>query len=304
MFINNVILVNDVYLPLLNKPLMFMNLLSITKKICQENKLVLSRSRGQNFLVNSQVYDDIVEAAGLSADDVVLEVGPGLGFLTQRLALKAKKVIAVELDYGVYDYLSKNKLIPENVELVHGDALKLDIRNWKLGGGYRIIANLPYQITSRFLRLYLENNEIRPKEMVLMLQKEVAERIAAKPGKMSLLSVSVQFFAQAEILFLVKRENFWPIPEVDSALIRIKIKKNIPAVKEKSFFQMLKFAFSAKRKMIKNNLAGGYRVSTDRVVNLLDQAGISGTARAQDLSLDDWLKLHDLISQEPEFSLN
>ncbi|MEA1962680.1 MAG: 16S rRNA (adenine(1518)-N(6)/adenine(1519)-N(6))-dimethyltransferase RsmA, partial [Patescibacteria group bacterium] len=221
-----------------------------TKQICKENNIKPVRSRGQNFLINEDVYDFIVNAAEIKKDDIILEVGPGLGFLTEKLARKVKRVIAVELDDKLANLLKvnlKEKKI-DNVEVVNGNILDFRIKNriknqesrikdnnqnydrssldslfFILNSKYKIVANLPYNITSVFLRKFL-SCENKPKSMVLMLQKEVADRIVAGPGKMSLLAVSVQFYAKAEIIKYVPKIDFWPVPKVDSAVIQLRIK--------------------------------------------------------------------------------
>ena len=265
-----------------------MNLLEQTKELCRLYNIKPARSRGQNFLIQEEIYDRMVEQADLQPDDVVLEVGPGLGFLTAKLAAKAKQVIAVELD----DKLSKVLKIGlaangvENVQVVNEDILKFSIFNFQ----YKIVANLPYNITSIFLRKFLEA-EVRPELMVLMLQKEVAERICAKAGKMSLLAVSVQFYAQLEILKIVEKENFWPKPEVDSAIIKLEVRSKKLEVNEREFFRLVKFGFSAKRKMLKNNLAAGLKISQPEAENKIIKAGFNEKIRAQELSVGDWLKL-------------
>ncbi|MCK5211736.1 ribosomal RNA small subunit methyltransferase A, partial [Candidatus Parcubacteria bacterium] len=211
-----------------------MDLLKKTQEICEYYNIKPARSRGQNFLIRENIYDKIVEIADLNKDDVVLEVGPGLGFLTERLAKKAKKVIAVELDDKLVNILEERMKEQEieNVEVVNEDILKIifnfqfsifkqfSISNFQLFKKYKVVANLPYNITAKFLRLILSRPD-KPESMTLMLQKEVAERIVAGPGKMSKLAVSVQFYASAKIIDYVGKENFWPEPKVDSAIIKI-----------------------------------------------------------------------------------
>jgi 16S rRNA (adenine1518-N6/adenine1519-N6)-dimethyltransferase len=275
-----------------------MNLLEKTKQICKDNNIKPARSRGQNFLISEDIYDFIVDSANLSLNDYVLEVGPGLGFLTEKIAKKVKKLTAVELDDKIVEVL-RNRLEKEginNVELINENVL--DINPCE---SYKIIANLPYNITSVFLRKFLSTNA-KPKEMTLMLQKEVAERIVAKPGKMSLLAISVQFYAEAKILKYVPKIDFWPVPEVDSALIRIKphpspLLKKEREISEKSFFRLVKFGFSAKRKMLKNNLMSGYHENEEKILKILKNCGFNLKIRAQELSLNDWFKLFGEIER-------
>lgn len=269
-----------------------MDLLKYSKDFCSENDIKPARSKGQNFLINEDVYDKIVEVAEIKKDDVVLEVGPGLGFLTEKLGEKAKKVLTVELDDKLFALLEKKikdkKL--ENIEAINMNVLDFRIDEWELRKNYKIVANLPYNITSVFLRRFL-SSVYQPKSFVLMLQKEVAERIAAKPGKMSLLAVSVQFYADAELMFKVGKEDFWPSPEVGSAVIKIITREKREEIDEKSFFRLVKFGFSSKRKMLKNNLASGLHLPQDEVVEKIIQAGFNEKVRAQELSVDDWKKL-------------
>ena len=297
------------------------NLLEETRKICKENNINPARSKGQNFLINEDVYEQIIESADLNESDRVLEVGPGLGLLTEKLASKVKKVIAVELDDKLAELL-RTKLLTdsiENVEIINQDIIelfqnlkgislrlassgqareasvemtkeennKLQIINNK---SYKIVANLPYNISSIFLRTVFELSN-KPTSLTLMLQKEVAERIIAKPGKMSLLAISVQLYAKGNIIIDVPGNNFWPAPNVESAVINLELKKGDIDIDEKKFFQLVKFGFSAKRKMLKNNLANGFHINQKEVEEKIIEAGFSPKIRAQELSVDDWKKL-------------
>lgn len=275
-----------------------MDLLNKTKEICESYGIYPSRSKGQNFLISSMAYDRIVEAAELTKDDTVLEVGPGLGFLTSRLAKNANRVLAVEMDDKLAAYL-RNALIAsdiKNVEVINEDVLKLNLNDAKYkipSAKYKIVANLPYNITSFFLRTIFSSWP-RPSEMVLLLQKEVVERICAKPGDMSLLALSIQFYAEPQKLFDVPRKDFWPSPQVDSAVIKIKTKGQDNfngSGLEKRFFQLAKIGFSAKRKMLKNNLAGGLKIGAAEAEKYLAAIGLDAKARAEDLAVDDWIRL-------------
>ena len=271
-----------------------MTLAQKTIELCKMFEIRPSRSKGQNFLINEKIYDEIVEAAGINSEDTVLEVGPGLGFLTAKLAKAAKNVVAVELDDKLANFLQigldSNDV--ENVTIVNQDVLKFNPTD--LPSGYKVVANLPYNITSIFLRTFL-NQKNRPQSLVLMLQKEVAERLIAKPGEMSMLALSVQFFGDVEIVREVKAGNFWPEPKIDSAVIRLIIDKDkrgeITHDEEKAFFRLAKFGFSAKRKMLKNNLASGLKISNAEAEKLLISVGLDEHIRAQDLSVSNWQKL-------------
>ncbi len=285
-----------------------MDLLQQTKQLCRLYNIKPARSKGQNFLIKESVYDKIIETADLGKEDIVLEVGSGLGFLTTRLAKKVKKVIAVELDNKLARIL-QTKLKSQgikNVEVVNEDILTspltpLLIRRGGLKGrGFKIVANLPYNITSRFLRKFL-STEFKSSLMVLMVQKEVAERIVARPSKMSLLAVSVQFYARPKIIQIVPASSFWPKPKVDSAIIKLEVtclrrqgSKKFE-VGEDEFFRLVRIGFSAKRKMLKNNLANGYHISTERAEKWLKIANFSPKIRAQGLSVKEWVKLFEVL---------
>ncbi|OGF27764.1 ribosomal RNA small subunit methyltransferase A [Candidatus Falkowbacteria bacterium RIFOXYB2_FULL_34_18] len=280
-----------------------MSILTKTKKLCQEYRIEPTRSRGQNFLIHEETYSQILGAADLNDGDVVLEVGPGLGFLTMELASRARKVIAVELDDRLAGVL-KRRLREEgidNVRVINKNVLDLTDEDLKKNGNYKIVANLPYNITSVFLRKFL-NVKHKPEFMVLMLQKEVAERIVASPPKMSVLAISVQRYADARIIVeRVEKDYFFPRPEVDSAIIRIDLKKSkITGVKsmekEKEFFRLVKIGFSQKRKMLKNNLASGFHIDIIKAEEILEKIGLNKKVRAQELSINDWEAILKVLS--------
>ena len=271
-----------------------MDLAQRTIELCKMYDIRPSRSKGQNFLINEKIYDEIVAAAAVNSKDTILEVGPGLGFLTARLAKVAKKVTAVELDDNLANFLQigLDSQDVENVEVVNQDILKFNPA--VLAKNYKVVANLPYNITSIFLRTFL-NSDNRPQSLVLMLQKEVAQRLAAKPGDMSMLALSVQFFGDVEIIREVKAGNFWPEPKVDSAVVRLILKDenhaDIKRSEEKAFFRMAKIGFSAKRKMLKNNLAAGLQIESSEAEKIINSVGLNTRTRAEDLSMLEWQKL-------------
>ncbi len=268
------------------------DLLAKTREICHIFDIKPARSKGQNFLINETVYDHIIEAADLNKEDIVLEVGPGLGFLTAKLAQRVKKVIAVELDDKLVQVLQTgiDSQEVDNIEIVNQDVLRFNLERMR-GVSYKIVANLPYNITSIFLRQIL-SSDYRPTSIVLMLQKEVVARIVAQPPKMSLLAVSVQLYAHPEIIEEVLAPNFWPQPKVDSAVIKINIKDNVfSKEEEKIFWRLLKTGFSAKRKMLKNNLASGLKIKQEIIETVLEKTGLEPKIRAERLSITDWQKL-------------
>lgn len=262
------------------------------KNICRQYGLAPAKSRGQNFLIDDGVVERILSAAAVDKKETILEVGPGLGILTAALTQRAGQVLAVELDLRAMAFLKDNFAGQKNLALIEGDILKINLPQiLETVGSYRVIANLPYNITSRFLRIFLALPAKKPREMILMVQKEVAERMAAKPGKMSKLSVMVQFYSEPEIIFPVGRECFWPKPAVDSAVIRLKVKDQLPAIDQKVFFRTVNVGFSARRKQLHNNLAGGFKISDEKAKEILTALGFSAQIRAQALSVNDWLRL-------------
>jgi 16S rRNA (adenine1518-N6/adenine1519-N6)-dimethyltransferase len=281
-----------------------MSLLEQTKNLCTKYYITPSRSKGQNFLIDEKAYEAMITAAQLSGDETVLEVGPGLGFLTEKLSQHAQKVIAVELDdrlATVLKKINKEKKI-SNVEIYNQDILNFSeswttaVRdNTKLS----VVANLPYNISSFFLRKFIAGNEgnIIPQRLTLMLQKEVGERLVAIPGQMSLLAISVQFYATVNLVSLVPAISFWPAPKVGSAIVTFdRINDNLEILKsrdisEKYFFRIVKIGFSARRKMLKANLASGLRLPVSTVLKTFQQVNIKEKVRAQELSLSEWLKL-------------
>lgn len=256
---------------------------------------------GQNFLNDPAVLEKIIQASGLKKTDFVIEIGPGKGVLTEELASHAKKVTAIELDDELIPVLQQKFAETKNVEIIHEDILKINIpkilSDYKLQAiSYKLVANIPYYITSPIIRLFLEQ-EIQPQEIILMIQKEVAERIVAKAGKMSILAISVQYYAQAEILFPVSKNSFFPIPKVDSAVIRIVPNKKFEKEIDRKIFRIVKAGFSAKRKTLLNNLTSSLQLEKNLVEEKIKTAGLQPTARAQELSIEDWKKLAAILEK-------
>jgi 16S rRNA (adenine1518-N6/adenine1519-N6)-dimethyltransferase len=286
------------------------NLLAETKKLCKRYNIRPARSKGQNFLIWEKVYDQIVASADLKKSDTVLEVGPGLGFLTEKLSRQAKQVIAVELDdrlaKALSERLEEQKI--KNVEVVNEDILKTDIVvllhcsivMQRAGRSYKIVANLPYNITSRFLRKFLSEVECKPALLVLLLQKEVAERLTAKPGEMSLLAVSAQFYADVKMSARVPKEAFWPMPKVESSVVKLEVRsgKLESNEDEEGFFKLVKAGFSAKRKQLQGNLSKQLKINSEKIKEILQEAGLSERVRAQELSVDEWKKLYVVLHRQ------
>lgn len=277
------------------------NILKQIKLICRTYDIRPQKQKGQNFLINQAVIKEIVGVANLKKTDVVLEVGPGLGILTEELVKHVKKVISVELDKKLFDFLKVKFSGAKNLELVYDDILKFQVPSFKFQV-YKVVANLPYNITSHFLKKFL-TTENRPTEMTLLIQKEVAERICAKPSAMSLLSVSVQLYGQPEIIEIVKKENFWPQPKIDSAILKIssikaqkEVDKYFEGITEKFFWQIVRVGYSARRKQLQNNLASGLKISAQEIKKILKQANFDPKIRAQNLSVGDWIRLAKKVS--------
>lgn len=262
------------------------------KKLCRKYNIYPSKKKGQNFLISESVLEAVVEAADLSAKDCVVEVGPGLGVLTKALARKAHKVVSVELDHNAYAAGKEILSDCKNVELINSDILK--ISNFKLleylnGDKYKMVSNLPYNITSAILKKFTSVHP-QPELIVVMVQKEVAQRVCAKPGDMSILSVAIQYYGKPEIVEVVSSGAFWPRPEIESAILKIKITKH-PKDFDKKFFQIARIGFSSRRKQLQNNLCSGLRVPRERVMGILNKLGLKPMVRAQELSVDHWIKL-------------
>lgn len=265
--------------------------LSEIKKICQTENILPAKSRGQNFLIEKNIVAKIIQAANLNGRETILEVGPGLGVLTEELVKRVKRVVAVELDKKFFNYLKDKFKNCANLELINQDILKTNLAALGLKNqNYRLLANLPYNITSVFFRFILEQ-AVRPKEMVVMVQKEVAQRILAPVGDLNLLALAIKYYGEPKILFPVSRHCFWPKPKVDSAVIKIAIKSSLPKIDKQKFFNLIKIGFSAKRKQLQNNLAKGLNEKSSKIKQVFNRLGLTEKIRAQNLALVDWLKL-------------
>lgn len=247
---------------------------------------------GQNFLQDPFALEKIANAAEIQADDCVLEVGPGLGSLTRYLALSARKVAAVELDPELIRPLQAILTPHPNVAIVRGDILDLSVSELVDQPGYIAAANIPYNITSAIIRHLLES-EPRPRRMVLTIQKEVVERICAKPGDLSLLALSVQVYGSPRIEAKIPASAFHPVPNVDSAILRVDIfdQPLIPRERLPGFFKLVKAGFGQKRKMLKNSLSSGLHIKPEEAGELLNSAGIDSMRRAETLSIEEWGRL-------------
>jgi 16S rRNA (adenine1518-N6/adenine1519-N6)-dimethyltransferase len=251
------------------------------------------KSLGQHWLKDRDVLEHIADCAELESTDTVLEIGPGLGTLTSVLLRQAKGVIAVEFDEDLARKLPA-QFPGKNLQVVQSDILSFDLSD--LLSGYKVVANVPYYITSKIIQLLMTATN-KPSIAVLLIQKEVAERLAAKPGDMSILAVSAQLFADVTVGDVVPAELFTPPPKVDSQVVILKTRQQpfLTDVSEKDFFRVVKAGFSAKRKMLRSSLSGGLGISKPEVEELLKKASIDPNTRAENLSLDDWARITRLF---------
>jgi 16S rRNA (adenine1518-N6/adenine1519-N6)-dimethyltransferase len=275
------------------------------RQLLRQFGLKPKKSLGQHFLVDEAVLQRILSTAELGPGDIVIEIGPGLGVLTEALAKQGARVIAVELDSKLVALLRKRLAGFPHVKIVHADILKLapgqllrdNLPVSDLGRGYKVVANLPYYITSPVLSHFLEA-EPRPSKMVVMVQKEVGETIAAGPGKMRLLSVRAQFYSKPSIVSYVSAASFYPPPKVDSVILRLDVYSQPPIEVSDvaGFFDIVTRGFGSPRKQIRNSLAHSLETPPSQVASLLGKAGIEPKRRAETLSLQEWGELWKIFA--------
>ena len=269
-------------------------LLDDTKRELQRLDIRAKKGLGQNFLVDEHALGSIVSAVGLTHDDLAVEVGPGLGVLTQELAASAGRVIAVELDRTMVATLRKKFADSSNVEIVEADILSWDPESFIPDDiSYKVVGALPYNIASAVLRHFLEAKH-KPALIVAVMQKEVAQSVAAQPGDMGILSVGVQLYGCPSIVEYIPPTSFYPPPKVDSAIVRIDVYQK-PAVEvedEVVFFDVVRGGFSTPRKQLRNSLSHGLEITTAEAGVLLDIAAIDPRRRAETLSLEEWGALY------------
>ncbi len=260
-----------------------------------------SKSLGQNFLIDGNIVRKIVSEANISKDDYVLEIGPGMGTLTEELAINAKKVVAVELDKKLLPILDETLEPYDNVEIVYGDILKIDVNNLieeKLGGGpVKVVANLPYYVTTPIIGKLIEDN-LKLDSIIVMVQKEVAERMSAVPGSKNYgsLSIFVNFYCEPKIVVKVPNTVFMPQPKIDSAVIKLDIKSDLPDIDREKFFAVVKAAFSKRRKTILNALSTyGFSLDKEIIKEALESSGIKPEERAENISVEDFIKLSVIL---------
>lgn len=269
------------------------------RRIMREYKIFAQKKFGQHFLVNKDILDEIIKTAQLKPSDTILEIGPGLGTLTRPLASVTKKVIAIEKDPDIIKVFKSINPDLTGVLILEKNALAIEkdfFKNQNISS-YKLVANLPYYLTSPIIRFFLQTKP-KPKIMVLMVQKEVAERIVATPPYANLLSIAVQFYGEPTIVKNVSNDSFWPKPKVDSAIIKIlpHTKKLYNVSNESNFFRTVKAGFGEKRKQLHNSLSGGLNLSSKTVKNILTKSNINNTRRAQTLTIPEWIELHNNLN--------
>jgi len=303
------------------------------KNLLQKHNLKPNKTMGQNFLIDNNVLEEIIGTADLNKNDIVLEIGPGLGILTKKLAEKSKKVIAIEKDKQITGVLKKELENYNNIEIIHGDILEIlkdgvlerwsgtalqsyilaqqgcankaapspDFSKTQSLNSYKIVANIPYYLTSHLIRMLLEL-ENQPEEITLLIQKEVAQRICISSPKMNLLAISVQFYGKPKIISYIPKENFWPEPKVDSAIIKITDIRKPENINIKKFFKLVKAGFSSPRKQLINNLSQNLSVNKEEIKKALTECNLNIQARAENLSIKDWICLTSPDGHDPNRS--
>ena len=270
------------------------------------------KSLGQNFLKSEKALGDIVRAGNISDSDTVLEIGPGKGALTEKILETGAKVIAVEKDIELIPILTEKfaqYIESSSLVLVHEDILEFDPLSYKparttdrsgrlKAGDYKLIGNIPYYITGAIIRKFLES-DYQPRSMTLLVQKEVAERIVARDGKESILSISVKAFGEPKIVAKVPKRYFTPEPKVDSAVIHISdiSNKKLENIGTEAFFKVVKAGFAHKRKVLAGNLAD-LSISKEQILAIFNKLGIDAKARAEDLSLSEWISIVETLESE------
>lgn len=271
------------------------------RKLLSAHNMRPNKAFGQNFLIDRSVLQTIVNAAEIKSDDEILEVGAGTGVLTQELAKYAQRVVAVEIERDMLVLLKETTSKYSNVELVAGNLLSFDPAETFDQAAYKLVANLPYYITAPTFRHFLESHN-PPRLLIVMVQLEVAQRITAGPGDLSLLGISVQFYGQPRIVARVPSQAFYPAPKVDSAVLRIDVHPQAPLSLEERhrFFRVVQAGFSERRKQLHNSLTHGLHHKNEEVRSWLTMAGIDCSRRAETLSIEEWLHLWQIIEDARE----
>ncbi|MFH1656280.1 MAG: 16S rRNA (adenine(1518)-N(6)/adenine(1519)-N(6))-dimethyltransferase RsmA [Candidatus Nealsonbacteria bacterium] len=271
-----------------------MNLLSKKdiKELLEKNKIKLSKGLGQNFLIDEIILKKFIKTIDIQSNDTILEVGSGIGTITQELCKKAKQVVAVEKDQKISEILKDNLKDFKNLEIINNDILKLNLSSTKFQvQSSKIVGNLPFYITSPVIRNFLEL-QIPPKELIFIIQKEVAQRICAKPPKSNILAISIQFFSKPEIISRIPSNSFYPRPKVESSIIKLTPIDNYKSLIEKKlFFKIIKAGFSQPRKQLINNLSKNLQIDKEKIEKILLKNNINPKQRAETLTIEDWIGL-------------
>ena len=275
-------------------------LLDDLKTLLIKHNLWAKKSLGQNFLIDEQILCSIIEAASLKKSDNIIEVGPGTGFLTEKLVKSAGNVVAIEQDADMVEILNEKFKGVDGLKIINSDILKCkiesEIRNPKSEiSNYKVVANIPYYITSPLLKHFLQSDH-QPEIMVVLVQKEVAEKICGISGK-SLITIETQLFGKPEIIDFVPSKAFYPAPKVNSAILRIKVHKSplVPTNELKDFLRIVKFGFSQKRKKLSNTLSAGLRLKPTEMKDILLKVKIDPDLRAENLDIEDWKRLTNVL---------
>ena len=270
-----------------------MNLFSpnYLKELCAEYGLTPSKEYGQNYLIAEKPIREIIEAGELNSNDVVVEIGPGFGVLTLAMAPQVKKLIAFEIEKKLQDYWEEKQKEFKNIEIIWGNFVyQFPEMQEKFPKNYKVLANVPYQITSQIIRMLLEAKN-PPERIIIMVQKEVAQRICAKPGEMSVLAISVQYYGTPKIVTKVTKGNFFPSPKVDSAVISIRPKKQESEkanFSDERFFEVVRAGFAHPRKQVWRNLTEGLQMDGEKIKHILVELVGNEKVRAEELSVEDW----------------
>lgn len=276
---------------------------STIKYIMEKYGFRFSKSLGQNFLIDEQIIERIIDGAEVGPDDDILEIGPGIGVMTQAMAERARKVVAIEIDRALLPVLNETLEGLDNVEIIHGDVMKVNLKEIIAekfeGRKPKVVANLPYYLTTPIIMMFLEE-QIPVKDIVVMIQKEVAERISASPSTKSYgaLSVATQYYSEPQIIAKVPRTVFMPQPNVDSIVIRMTIREEPPVALDNPtlFFKVVKAAFGQRRKTLHNALnAGGFGQNKDETAEFLAASGIEPSRRGETLSIEEFATLANTI---------
>lgn len=274
-----------------------MNLYDETQMLLNQYNLRANKRLGQNFLINQDIVEQIIEKSQITKEDTVLEIGPGLGTLTKALAKASKQVIAIELDENMVNILT-GRPIGDNIKVIHADILSTDLNEiLKDCNSVKVVANLPYYITTPIIMKLLEGR-YDIKSITIMVQKEVGRRLCAKPGnkEYGAITISVNYYSDPSIVIDVPKDNFLPAPEVDSCVVKLDIREKPPVdlMDEKLFFELIKNAFCQRRKTILNSLASGNRTK-EELKSILEKLSIDEKLRAENLSIYDFANISNVL---------